>query len=108
MALIGTAKLNQKVPFDFAPDQPLDGKLVATKLSGDGIIQDTDPELGLHGFIRPGPGNIAGDVTIVEFRGDADPSSVIDELVETVEITFTAPNAQTLGGVLGTPVPNVD
>lgn len=106
--LQGTAKLNQKMPFNFSPDQPLDGKLIATKISGDGFVQDTDPTLGLTGFVRPGPNLIAGDVTVIEFRGDADPSSEISELVETIEITFTAPNAQTLGGVLGTAVPNDD
>lgn len=107
--LQATAKLNQKVPYDFKPDEQLDGKLVGTKISGTtGIIQETDTEFGLHGFIRPGPDKIAGDVTVIDFEGDADPSQEFSSIKETIEITWTAANATTLGGVLGAPVPDVD
>lgn len=102
MALTGTMNTTQKVPFDFAPDQPLDGALVATILSGDATIEQTGTD-GLHGFVVSG--TTAGGTAEVEWRGDADPSTGISELVETGSISITAPNATTLGGVLGAAVP---
>lgn len=102
MALAGTINTTQKIPFDFAPDQPLDGALVATIISGDATIEQTGTD-GLHGFVVSG--STAGDTANVEWRGDADPSTGVSELVETAAISITAPNATTLGGTLGAPVP---
>lgn len=92
----------QKIPFDFAPDQPLDGKLNATVLRGDATIEETSPD-GLHGFIVSG--STAGDEAEVEWVGDAAQGEPYEEIKEKAIITITAPNATSLGGTIGTPVP---
>jgi hypothetical protein len=103
--LAGTMNTTQKIPFDFAPDQPLDGHLNATVVSGDATIEETSPD-GLHGFIVSG--ETAGDEAHVEWEGDADPTSGFSSIKETAIITITAPMATSLGGTIGAPVPKGD
>jgi hypothetical protein len=100
--LSGTMNTTQKIPFDFAPDQPLDGKLNATVVRGDCTIEETDEELGLHGFIVSGS---TVEEVEVEWEGDAAPGEPYEAIKEKAIITITAPNATSLGGTIGTPVP---
>jgi hypothetical protein len=100
--LAGTMNTTQKIPFDFAPDAPLDGKLNATVVSGDATIEETSPD-GLHGFIVSG--ETAGDEAHVEWEGDAAPGEEFVSIKESAIITITAPNATSLGGTIGAPVP---
>lgn len=100
--LSGTMNTTQKIPYDFTPDQPLDGKLNATVVRGDATIEETTPD-GLHGFIVSG--NTAGDEAEVEWIGDAAQGEPYEEIKEKAIITITAPNATSLGGSIGTPVP---
>jgi hypothetical protein len=100
--LSGTMNTTQKIPYDFSPDQPLDGKLNATVVSGDATIEETSED-GLHGFIVSG--ETAGDEARVEWEGDAAPGEEYVSIKETAIITITAPNATSLGGTIGAPVP---
>lgn len=92
----------QKIPFTFAPDQPLDGAITAT-VQGDATVEFDDISTGLSGFIVSG--STAGSDVVVTFSGDAQPGEGVETLEEVATITITAPNATTLGAVLGTPVP---
>lgn len=102
MALAGTMTTAQKIPFTFAPDQPLDGVIQAEVVQGD-VTVEFDDDTHLTGFIVAG--STAGADAVVSFTGDAQPGEGVDTLVEVATITITAPNATTLGAVLGTPVP---
>lgn len=102
MALAGTMNTTQKIPFTFAPDQPLDGAITA-EVVGDATVEFDDPATGLTGHIVSG--STAGADAVVTFSGDGAPGSEVVTLQEVVTITITAPNASTLGGVLGTPIP---
>jgi hypothetical protein len=102
MALAGTMNTTQKMPFTFAPDQPLDGPLTSV-VEGDATVTVDDPETGLTGFIVSG--ETAGADVVVTFTGDGELGPGVAHLQEVVTITITAPNATTLGGTLGTPVP---
>lgn len=92
----------QKIPFTFAPDQPLDGAITAT-VQGDATVEFDDISTGLSGFIVSG--STAGSDVVVTFSGDAQPGEGVETLEEVATITITTPNATTLGAVLGTPVP---
>lgn len=102
MALAGTMNTTQKIPFTFAPDQPLDGAITA-EVVGDATVEFDDPATGLTGHIVSG--STAGADAVVTFSGDGAPGSEVVTLQEVATITITAPNASTLGGFLGTPVP---
>lgn len=102
MALAGTMNTTQKIPFTFAPDQPLDGPITA-EVVGDATVTFDDPITGLTGFIVSG--STAGADVVVTFSGDAQPGEGVETLQEVATITITAPNATSLGGGLGTPVP---
>ena len=102
MALAGTMTTAQKIPFTFAPDAPLDGALTA-EVTGDATVTFDDPETGLTGFIVSG--STAGADVTVTFTGDGAPGAEVATLQEVATISITAPNATTLGGGLGTPVP---
>lgn len=102
MALAGTMNTTQKIPFTFDPDQPLDGAITAT-VEGDATVEFDDPATGLTGFIVSG--STAGADVVVTFSGDGAPGDPVETLLEVATITITAPNATTLGGVLGVPVP---
>lgn len=102
MALAGSMNTTQKLPFTFAPDQPLDGAITAEVL-GDVTVQFDDPSTGLTGHIVSGS-TAGADVTVI-FSGDAEPGAGVTVLQEVATITITAPNATTLGGTLGSPVP---
>lgn len=101
MALAGTMSTIQKIPFTFAPDQPLDGPITA-EVAGDATVSFDDAS-GLTGFIVSG--TTAGADVVVTFSGDAQPGEGVETLQEVATITITAPNATTLGGGLGTAVP---
>jgi len=92
----------QKIPFTFAPDQNLDGAITAT-VEGDATVEFDDPSTGLSGFIVSG--STAGSDVVVTFSGDGELGPGVTSLEEVATITIVAPNATTLGGVLGTPVP---
>lgn len=92
----------QKIPFTFEPDQPLDGAITAT-VEGDATVEFDDPSTGLSGHIVSG--TTAGADVVVTFSGDGAPGEPVETLLEVATITITAPNATTLGGVLGSPVP---
>jgi len=102
MALAGTMNTTQKIPFTFAPDQPLDGAITA-EVTGDATVEFDDPSTGLSGFIVSG--STAGADVTVTFTGDGAPGAEVATLQEVATISITAPNATTLGGGLGTPVP---
>lgn len=102
MALAGTMNTTQKIGFTFAPDQALDGAITA-EVVGDATVEFDDPSTGLTGFIVSG--STAGADVVVTFSGDGAPGAPVDTLNEVATITITAPNATSLGGVLGTPVP---
>ena len=92
----------QKMPFTFAPDQPLDGAITA-EVQGDATVEFDDPATGLTGFIVSG--STAGADVVVTFTGDGELGEGVTHVVEVATITIVAPNATTLGGTLGTPVP---
>lgn len=102
MALAGTMNTTQKIPFTFSPDQPLDGAITA-EVSGDATVEFDDPATGLTGHIVSG--STAGSDVVVTFSGDAQPGEGVETLQEVATISITAPNATTLGAVLGTPIP---
>lgn len=102
MALAGSMNTTQKIPFTFEPDQPLDGAITAT-VEGDATVEFDDPSTGLSGHIVSG--TTAGADVVVTFSGDGAPGEPVETLLEVATITITAPNATTLGGVLGSPVP---
>lgn len=92
----------QKIGFTFAPDQPLDGAITAT-VEGDATVEFDDEATGLTGFIVSG--GTAGSDVVVTFSADGEQGSGVTTIQEVATITITAPNATTLGGVLGTAVP---
>lgn len=92
----------QKIPFTFVPDQPLDGAITA-EVVGDATVEFDDPTTGLTGHIVSG--STAGADVVVTFSGDAQPGTGVETIQEVATVTITAPNATTLGGNLGTPVP---
>lgn len=102
MALAGTMNTTQKIPFTFAPDQPLDGAITA-EVVGDATVEFDDPATGLTGHIVSG--STAGADAVVTFTGDGAPGAPIETLQEVATITITAPNATALNGGLGAPVP---
>lgn len=102
MALAGTMNTTQKIPFTFSPDQPLDGAVTA-EVQGDATVEFDDPTTGLSGFIVSG--STAGSDVVVTFSADAQPGEGVETIQEVATISITAPNATTLGAVLGTPVP---
>lgn len=92
----------QKIPFTFAPDQELDGALTF-EITGDASVTQDDPETGLTGFIVSG--ETAGADVTVTFTGDGAKGAPVHTLQQVFVISITAPNATTLGGALGSPVP---
>ena len=102
MALAGTMNTTQKIPFTFVPDAALDGAITA-EVTGDATVEFDDPATGLTGFIVSGSTSGA-DVTVT-FSADGEQGSGVTTVQEVATISITAPNATTLGGGLGTPVP---
>lgn len=92
----------QKIPFQFSPDQPIDGAITA-EVQGDATVEFDDPSTGLSGHIVSG--STSGADVVVTFSGDAQPGQGVEVIQEVATITIVAPNATTLGGTLGTPVP---
>lgn len=101
MALAGSMNTTQKIPFTFSPDQPLDGAITAT-VEGDATVTFDDEATGLSGFIVSG--STAGSDVVVTFSADAQPGEGVETIQEVATISITAPNATTLGAVLGTPI----
>lgn len=101
MALAGTINTTQKLPFTFAPDQALDGAITST-VEGDATVEFDDVATGLTGFIVSG--STAGADVVVTFSADGELGDGVTTLQEVATISITAPNATTLGGVLGTAV----
>lgn len=102
MALAGTMNTTQKIPFAFTPDQELDGAITA-EVQGDATVEFDDPSTGLTGFIVSG--STAGADVVVTFSGDGELGPGLSTVQEVATVTITAPNATTLGGSLGSPVP---
>ena len=102
MALAGTMNTTQKMPFTFAPDQQLDGVIEAEIQNGD-VTVEWDDETHMSGFIVSG--STAGIDAVVQFSADGELGPGVSTVVEVATISIVAPNATTLGGVLGTPVP---
>jgi len=100
MALAGTMTTAEKIPFNFSPDQPLDGVIEAT-VEGDAVV-DWNDDSHMSGFIVSG--STAGADVVVTFSADGELGDGVSTIQEVATITITAPNATTLGATLGTPV----
>jgi hypothetical protein len=99
MPLALTCDNASKIKVTAHPDGPLDGALQVAVASGDGTVEPVD---ALSFYVVSG---LAIADTVFSVTGDADPSSNVVPIADTITLTVTQKMASNLGLQADAPVP---